>query len=278
MPELSFCNELLAAEGHPLDRQCEIVAALGYMGLELAPGTLAERPHQITDAEAVAIRRRVEAHGLRVTGLHWLLAPYPDLSITEPEAQSRTREVLTRLVELCAILGGRVLVHGSPGQRRPPEGVAASEAEDRLPDFLAPIAAVAERAGVTYCLEPLAETPVVTTVETALRVVDAVASPAFRTMIDTSAAGQAEATPVPDLLASRLSDPRIAHVHLNDTNRGGPGMGSDPFPAIVAAIRNASWPHPIGVEPFRTVIDATATAALAAGTLRASWQAARTSG
>ena len=48
------------------------------------------------------------------------------------------------------------------------------------------------RPGVTYCIEPLspAETPVVNTVAQAAAVVDAIGSPALRTMLDLSAASQ----------------------------------------------------------------------------------------
>lgn len=276
MLELSFCNEMLADEGLSLDRQCEVAAALGYMGLELALGSLTERPHRLSDAEAARMRRTVEAHGLRVTGLHWLLAPYPELSITDPDRQVETTAVLRRLVQLCGALGGRVLVHGSPGQRAPLAGEPPEAAEARLADFFAPIAAEAEACGVTYCIEPLsrAETPVINTVAAAVGLVEAVGSPAFRTMIDTSAAGQVETEPVADLIRKWLPTGKLAHVQVNDTNRGAPGMGDDPFPDIVAALRATGWPHPVAVEPFRACIDATTTAAIGVATLRACWQAA----
>ena len=82
--KLSLCNELLAADGLSLPRQCEVARELGYVGLELALGSLRERPHEMRDADAAAMRSVVEDHGLTVTGLHWLLAPYPEASITDP--------------------------------------------------------------------------------------------------------------------------------------------------------------------------------------------------
>lgn len=276
MLELSLCNELLAADGHDLDAQCARAAALGYMGLELAPGTLAEAPHRLTPDEAAAIRAIVERHGLRVTGLHWLLAPYPGLSITEPGREDETRAVLEALVRLCAALGGDVLVHGSPSSRVLPEGTGPEEALEQAARVLGPVARAAETAGVTYCIEPLApaETAFLNTVEEALALVDRVNSPAFRTMIDTSAAGQAEELGVPDLIRRRVPEGRIAHVQVNDTNRGAPGTGADPFPAIAAALRDVGWDRPVAVEPFVTVIDGTVTAAIGAATMRACWEAA----
>lgn len=270
MLELALCNELLAAEGLTLAEQCAVARDLGYVGLELAPATLAARPHLLDTAERIAIRRVVEAEGLRVTGLHWLLSGYPALSITDPERRAETAEVLIALVGLCADLGGRVLVHGSPGQRARPEGITDAALLGQLADFFGPVAAEAERRGVAYCVEPLAraETAVVNTVAEGVALVDAVASPAFRTMIDISAAGQAE-PPVADLIRRWVPTGKLGHIHANDSGRGAPGTGTDPFPAIVAALRETGWAHPIGVEPFWTVIDARVTAAIAAATLRA---------
>jgi len=92
-------------------------------------------------------------------------------------------------------------------------------------------------------------------------------------MIDISAAGQVE-PPVADLVARWLPTGLVGHIHANDTNRGAPGMGDDPFPAIVAALVAAGWSHPVGVEPFRTLIDARVTAATGIATLRACEMAA----
>lgn len=275
---LAFCNELLADEGKSLAQQAAICAALGYDGLELAPGTLADRPHLIDPDRARAIRDTVEGAGLGVTGLHWLLSPYPDLSVTatDPAVRSETQAVLIGLVGLCAALGGDVLVHGSPGQRRLEDGETMADAIPRAVDFFGPVAKAAEKAGVTYCIEPLSrkETRFVNTVEEAARLVEEVGSPSFRTMIDTSAAGQTEAVAVADLIRRWVPTGLIGHVQLNETNRGAPGTGDDPFPDILAALKEVGWDRTLAIEPFATVIDATTTAAIGAATVGACWRAA----
>ena len=121
---IALCNEVLA--GMPLERQCEYAARLGYDGLEIAPFTLHDQPEQISTAEAAKIRATVEAAGLAVTGLHWLLVKPEGLSLTDPDAavRARTLEVMLRLTGLCAELGGAVLVHGSPKQRQIAPGEA----------------------------------------------------------------------------------------------------------------------------------------------------------
>ena len=277
MFELALCNELLAEDGLSLDEQCAAAAALGYCGLELAPGTLSPRPHEIDRGQAQEIRHLVEAHGLRITGLHWLLAPYPDLSITDPARSTETRKVLIGLVELCAALGGMVLVHGSPGQRVPPAGVRPEETMASVAEFFWPIAEAAEQAGLTYCIEPLApsETPFLNTVEEAAQLVNEVGNPAFRTMIDTSAAAQSENIPVSELIRRWVPTGFVGHIHVNESSRGAPGTGSDPFPDIVKAILDVGWDRSVSVEPFKRVISGTVTAAIGAATMRACAQAAR---
>lgn len=275
MLEYTLCNELLAAEGLCLDQQASVAKALGYVGLELAPATLGPAPHAMGAARAAEVRRTVEASGLRITGLHWLLSGYPEASITDPARQAETQEILYGLIDLCADLGGAVLIHGSPGQRVRPEGMEQPALIAHLAEFFAPVAQRSAARGVSYCIEPLstAETDVITTVSEAAELVNAVGNASFRTMIDISAAGQVE-PPVAKLIRTWVPTGLIGHIHANDSNRGAPGMGGDPFPDIVAALCGTGWHRPVGVEPFRTLIDAKVTAATGIATLRACEQAA----
>jgi len=186
--KIALCNEVIA--GKSLAEQCAFAAALGYDGLELAPFTLGEQPHLLGSAEQTRIRSTIEAHGLTVVGLHWLLVAPKGLSITAPDKNLRanTVDVMRRLIELCAALGGTVLVHGSPAQR----GIAAGEthqtAQARAIESWAAVAETAERAGVSYCIEPLSkdQTPIVNTLEEAATIVGQIGSPAIRTMLDAS--------------------------------------------------------------------------------------------
>ena len=268
---LSLCNEVL--RDWPLQRQCAYAAAVGYDGLELAPFTLADDPLSLSDRDVQAIRSTVEGEGLVVTGLHWLLLAPPGLSITDRDAAviDRTRRAISRLVDLCAALGGSVLVHGSPAQRRLPDnGDAAVAARDVALDHLSRAGAQAARAGVTYCLEPLsaAETNFVTTVAEAVGVVEAVGQPALKTMIDTSAAAQMEELAVDALIDRWLPTGHIAHIQLNDRNRHAPGDGDDRFAPVLQALARQGWDKPVAVEPFVYRPDGPATAARAAGYLR----------
>jgi D-psicose/D-tagatose/L-ribulose 3-epimerase len=267
---IALCNEVLGAM--PLARQCEFAARLGYDGLEIAPFTLGDAPERITSAEARRLRAVVETSGLVVTGLHWLLVKPSGLSLTAADAavRARTLAVVTRLIGLCAELGGSVLVHGSPKQRAIAPGESHATAHARLVDFLAAVAPIAAEHGVVYCLEPLgrAETALINTVAEAAEVVRAINQPALRTMIDCSAAAATETQTLPDLIDTWLPTGLIGHVQVNDPNRRAPGQGELRFAPIFAALRRHGYDRTVAVEPFDYIPDGPGAAAFAAGYLR----------
>lgn len=270
----ALCNEVL--QPLPFGEQCRLAAGLGYDGLEVAPFTLAADPMTITDAQAGEFRRIAEGHGLAIFGLHWLLVAPAGLSIVSEDAavRRRTIAVMTRLVELCARMGGSYLVHGSPKQRSVPAGSTREEAWERARECLQAAGEAAARHGVTYCLEPLSprETDLFNTVEEAARMIDAVGSPGLRTMIDCSAAGQAEAQPVHRLMEQWMPRGVIAHVQVNDPNRRGPGQGELDFAPVLRVLARMEaaghFPGIVAVEPFDYVPDGPGCAARAIGYLR----------
>lgn len=272
--KFALCNEVL--QPLPFEQHCRIAAQLGYHGLEVAPFTLAASPMDITDAQAKLFARIAEDAGLEITGLHWLLVAPAGLSISSEDAglRMRTLGVMIRLVELCVLMGGRYLVHGSPQQRSTPEASSREQALARVTDCFARVAPVAQRHGVTYCIEPLSprETDVINTVAEAARIVDEVGSPALRTMIDCSAAAQVEADPIPALMEKWIRSGHVAHVQLNDPNRRGPGQGELRFGPILATLarlqREGVYRGAVAVEPFDYVPDGAGCAARAIGYLQ----------
>jgi len=268
--KIALCNEVVAAM--PFARQCEFAAALGYDGLEAAPFTFSDEPHLLGGSKAAELRRVSEAAGCPILGLHWLLVKPAGLSITTGDAavRQRTIEVIRRLVALCAELGGRYLVHGSPAQRRLPEGLGADDARGWAEEAFALAGEAAAKAGVIYCVEPLAprETNYLNSVGEAAALVERIGNPALRTMIDTSAASQAEAQPVADLLDEWLPKGLIGHVQVNDRNRRGPGQGEDRFAPVFAVLRRHNYAGVVGIEPFDYVPDGPASAARAIGYVR----------
>jgi len=272
--KFALCNEVL--QPLPLQRQCEVAASLGYDGLEVAPFTLADDPMMISDAQAASVRRIAEDAGIAISGLHWLLVAPAGLSIVSADAavRERTMCVMERLVELCKVLGGRYLVHGSPKQRSVPAGDTMAAARSRAIECFVRAARHAQACGVTYCIEPLSprETDFINTVAEAAALVDEIGSPSLRTMIDCSAAGQAESEPVDVLMTRWMPTGRIAHVQVNDPNRRGPGQGGMAFAPIVRTLlrmhAQGHYHGIVAVEPFDYVPDGIGSAARAIGYLK----------
>ena len=267
---IALCNEVIAPM--PFPAQCEYAAKLGYDGLEIAPYTLSEEPHRMGAARIAAARAAAEDAGISVTGLHWLLVKPAGLSISTKDdvTRRRTVDVMLSLVDLCAELGGKYLVHGSPQQRRVEAGETRQAAMERAQATFSAVAERAQKAGVTYCIEALAAetTPLINTLEEAARMVAEINSSSVRTMLDCSAAGRMEKEPLGALLERWLPKGVIAHVQVNDRNRRGPGQGEQRFAPVFAALKRHRYAGDVAVEPFDYVPDGPGAAARAIGYIR----------
>lgn len=268
--KIALCNEVLRDLAFP--DQCSLAALLGYDAMEIAPFTLSDAPHELSVAERRNVRTTAEQAGVPVSGLHFLLLAPAGMTITgeDAEVRARTKEVIVELVNLCAELGGRYLVHGSPQQRSVPDGASMAEARKRASEIWAAAGEAAERAGVVYCLEALApqETNFINTIAEAADIVREIGSPALKTMIDTSAAGRGETQSIEELARQWVPTGLIGHVHVNDSNRRGPGQGEDTFAGFLRALADTGYAGGIGVEPFDYHPDPRTCAARAIGYLR----------
>jgi D-psicose/D-tagatose/L-ribulose 3-epimerase len=233
---------------------------------------LSDARDRLPAARRAELRRITQEHGIAITGLHYLLLAPDGLSITSPDgaARARTIEVMRALIALCADLGGKVLVHGSPRQRAIAPRQPKEDALAHATECFAAIASDAERDGVVYCIEPLAppEAELINTVKEAAAIVDAIGSPAVRTMLDTCAAGRGERAPIRELIARWLPTGKVAHIHLNDPNRRAPGQGDLRFGPILAALEDHRYAGICSVEPFIYEPDGPTCAARAIGYLQ----------
>jgi sugar phosphate isomerase/epimerase len=245
----AICNELF--EGWPWERVCDYVRGLGYTGLEVAPFTLADSAEQVSAQRRAELRRAAESRGVEVLGLHWLLVKPPGLYITHPDpaVRRRTADYFVQLVELCADLGGKVMVIGSPKQRNLLPGVTRAQALGYAAEVFRPSLDPAARRGVTLAFEPLgpAETDFVNTVAEAVDLVKQVGHPAFRLNIDVKAMSS-EPRPIADVIRSAKG--YVAHVQVNDPNLLGPGMGEVKYEPIIAALREIGYDGWLSVEAF----------------------------
>jgi sugar phosphate isomerase/epimerase len=145
--------------------------------------------------------------------------------------------------------------------------VAAPGDAARAEEALAMAGGWAAAHGLTYCLEPLdaGQANWATTVAEAVEIVTRIGCPALKTMLDASAAARGEAEPAAELLRLFVPTGSIAHVHLNDRNRRGPGQGSDRFAPLLRALRDSGYQGFCAIEPFDYHPDGPTSAARAIG-------------
>lgn len=245
----AICNETF--EGWDHARVCARVAELGYGGLEVAPFTLAPRITDVTAAHRAELRRQAEAAGVRIIGLHWLLAKTEGFHLTSPDAETRRRtgEYLADLARAAADLGGDILVLGSPLQRKVPAGATRQQAEEYALDAISHCLPTLEQTGVVLALEPLtpAETDFMNTAAEAVGMIRRLEHPNVRLHLDVKAMS-AEPSPTPDVIRANAAD--TAHFHANDPNKRGPGFGDTDFKPIFRALRDAGYTGWVSVEVF----------------------------
>lgn len=248
--KFAICHELF--EGWEWDRQCRLIAEIGYQGVELAPFTLAPRITDVSSETRTAMRAQADDCGLQIIGLHWLLAKTEGLHLTTADTATRkaTAEYLTELGHACSDFGGDVLVFGSPPQRNLEEGMTREQAYANAAEVFRACLPALNELGVRICMEPLTtnETNFVTTCADAVELIEMVDQPNFVLHQDVKAMLGQETDPVPDLIARHAS--RIGHFHVNDTNLLGPGMGETDFAPIFQALLDVNYGGWVSVEVF----------------------------
>lgn len=249
MTKYAICNETF--EGWEHARICGRVAELGYTGLEMAPFTLAPRITDVSASQRAALRKQAEAAGVKIIGLHWLLAKTEGFHLTsaDPAVRKRTGEYLAELARAAADLGGDILVLGSPFQRNIPEGYTRAQAEDFACDSLKYMLPALEAGRVYLCLEPLttAETNFMNTAAEGAAICKRMAHPFVKLHLDVKAMS-VEAKPTPDVI--RENKEYFHHFHANDPNKRGPGFGDTDFKPIFKALRDVNYNGWVSVEVF----------------------------
>ena len=247
--KFAICNETY--QEWDFSKTCDHIAETGYEGIEVAPFTLKEDPRELTEEEAERHGKTAKDAGLEVVGLHWLLVKPSWLHITTTDDLLRKDTIAfgKHLANICAAMGGRVMVWGSPKQRDLSPEWDYDEAFSRAADTLREVADTAGSLGVTIAMEPLgrAETNFLNTAEETIRLIEKVDHQAFRLHLDVKAMSD-ESKPIPDIIHE--SKDHTAHFHANDPNLRGPGFGEMQFEPIAEALRESGYDGYVSVEVF----------------------------
>lgn len=127
-----------------------VMKEIGYDYVELGMTQVA----QLSDADYAALRDQVKAAPLPVEAMNGMIpAEYP---LCCPEGTGkRVQDYLAGAFARAQELGVRVVVFGSGGARRVPEGVTPAQAYRYLADYLALAGRMAAQHGMSIAVEPL---------------------------------------------------------------------------------------------------------------------------
>lgn len=253
MIQFAICNETF--RNHDFIGTCAAAARHGYTGLEVAPFTLGH-VESLTEKDASALGNVVRDHGLEMIGFHWLLAKTEGYHLTHPDPaiHQRTFEYSRRLIDRCAAMGGHVMVWGSPHQRTLEPQWNADDAKSRAVGFFQRLAPHLANANVTVAIEFLGpqETNFLNYAGETIDFIQQVDSPHVRLHLDVKAMAS-DAKPIPQVVAESIA--WTAHVHANDPNLAGPGMGDVNFQEIADALTTSGYNGWVSVEVFDTTLD-----------------------
>ena len=162
-------------------KNLEAAKAAGFDYVELGATEIAN----LTDEEFAAAAARIKTLGIATPVANLFLPSTlkvtgPDIN---PDAQmAHVKKAFTRLAQL----GTGIVVFGSGGARRVPEGFAKEEAFKQLVDFGRRAAREAANHKITIAIEPLRrqESNIINTAGEGLELVKAIDHPNFQLMID----------------------------------------------------------------------------------------------
>ena len=190
----------------------EAAKAAGFDYMELGTTEIA----MLSDADFEKAAQDVQRGGLRVPVTNLFLPA--TLKVTGPGIDRAQQMIyVKKAFARLSRLGTEIVVFGSGGARRVPDGFASEEAFAQLVEFGRRVAQEARQHGITIAIEPLRreETNIINSAAEGLALVEAINDPNFQLMVDFYH------------LASEHEDPEIivrarAHIrHLHMANPQG---------------------------------------------------------
>jgi sugar phosphate isomerase/epimerase len=224
----------------PLDAVESPIEHLDY--LEPAVGQLLQ-PEQ---PDAPGLASAVDAAPVKPYAANCLIPGH--LPTTGPDTDYKAVQAYMQTTcARAAQAGVRILVFGSGGSRKVPEGFSMDTARRQLVDHMKGWAPAAAEAGVTIVLEPLScrECNIVTSVDEGADLVRRVGDPSIRLLIDTYHMGRDE----DDVDAIRRAGDLIAHAHIAEIDgRTPPAAHGQDFSPWLRALKDIRYNGGLSIE------------------------------
>ena len=220
----------------------EIVQDAGYDYFELPVGVV--KPES-PGSDFEAVREQVSSYGIAPETWNCLLPA--DLKVTGEEADIyRIERYLRTAFERIEELGGEVVVFGSGGARKVPDGFPGDEARDQIIEFVTLAGQIAGTHGLVIAIEPLniKETNIINSVAEGLEIVRDADHPFVKLLADLYHI-QEENEPLQHIIEAGSE---LVHTHTADTGRYYPGSGTYPNREFMEALRSVGYNDRMSVE------------------------------
>jgi sugar phosphate isomerase/epimerase len=123
-------------------------------GIEISPGKIFAEPTALKDLEILKYREFWDKRGINIIALQALLFARPDLTLFESESKRvETLRYLKRLIEIGYILGAKVLVFGSPKNRKV-RNIPRAKINSVAFPFFRELGEFALEYNMVFCIEP----------------------------------------------------------------------------------------------------------------------------
>lgn len=171
-----------------------------------------------------------------------------NLKITGPEVDTPALQVFVKTaMERAERAGVEVIVFGSGGARNIPDGFDRDKAHDQLVSFCNSVAPLAHDHGVTVVIEPLnlAECNVLTSVDECAQLVNEVAHPGMRLLVD-GYHMMRDGDSFDDIVRHGAL---LEHVHIaTEANRLAPGAEPCDLSLFFKALNDANYTGRVSIE------------------------------
>jgi sugar phosphate isomerase/epimerase len=233
------CSPQTLAYSHPQFQ--DNIARLRQAGAEYLEFPVAATSPEGDAREFDALRSALENAPLRIEAFNSFIPAHH--RITGPDVELKSVLSFCHVaLERCKSLGGEVVVLGSAGARKVPEGFEKEQAEKQFVKFCRELGPLAAETGVTICIEPLnaREDNLILSVRHGARIVDEVAHENIQLLADLYHI-ELEGEPLENVAAAGA---RLRHTHVADVGRVAPGyaaQGEADFRGFFAALNRAGY-------------------------------------
>lgn len=246
---ISFTPTHVWSNSHTLIDTAEILAEIGFDGMEIAAGRPHAWPTDLSQAERSSLKQRFNSLGLEISAICPLIAPgLNPASLCDKELRD-SREYLVECVELASDLESQLVVYPAGWVIH---GASCDEAWKHSCETLRVAAEKGRRYGVTLVVEAIRRisSNLLWSSEQALKMVSDVSHPNVGLMMDTFhvwAEGEE-----PSEVISKYGE-HLLHIHMVDISESGadrriPGDGVKDIAAVIEGLKEVGYEGALSVE------------------------------